>query len=564
MMLNKLRTLFTSYNLNGYVIPAWDEFQNEYVGDNKNRLKFLTGFTGSNGILFALDDKALFFTDGRYLEQASKTLNSKLYTIFDIYQLRGFAWDKYLERGCKIGYDPMLFTSKHLEFLPNETFIKINDNLVDKIWQERPVSYLSNIQIYLSQFAGEEVNTKLNKIQQSLNANQALLMSDTSSVCWLLNLRDFGYSTIGMFDAYLILEQKRGFLFTDIILTDEVINYLQNFYINVLTISQLKPTLNKLSQLKIDKSTCPVGLLDQAVAYSEDDSYKLSQSLKNDNQIQAAKIAHLQDAIALCEFFAWLEQQESVYEDDLASVIIEFRTKSKLYIKESFYAICGFKANAAIIHYRAIKHQSMLIEKQGLLLIDTGGHYFGGTTDVTRVVCRGQHPSDEQKLAYTLVLKGHINLANAKFKVGLCGKHLDVLARQYLWQYAMDYPHSTGHGVGNFLNVHEGPQAISLNNNLALRPGMIVSNEPGYYKVGEFGIRLENLMYVKSWQEGFLQFEPLTLLPFEPKLINFDMLEKQEMLWLSSYYANIASLIRPKLTKLAQKWLDEQLCVIKF
>ena len=562
-MLNKIRSLFNSHGIQGYIVPSSDEFQNEYVLEENNRLQFITQFSGSNGILVILQEVGLFFTDGRYLEQAARTLDAQLYEIHNIWSLRSFDWSKYLKAGDAIGYDPMLFTAKQLEIFASLATLPIETNLVDQIAEKSANQYKHDIRIYSAQYCQQAAVDKLINLRKNIKDKQAYFISDTSSICWMLNLRDFGPSTVGMFDCYFLVNATDAFLFTDAKLSAQVIDYLGTLQITTLQVRSIYTAFNDYAQIKVDRATCSLGILKLMPNQAHEASYKTWQAIKDPLQIDCSIKLHIEDGAALCEFFAWLEQAQNADECDLADAIINFRQKSALYIKESFHAICGFGQNSSIIHYRAIKSSARKIQGDGLLLVDTGGHYFGGTTDVTRVISLG-NPSDQHKLAYTLVLKGHINLASSIFAQNASGQNLDALARQFLWQHKMDYPHSTGHGVGNFLNVHEGPGGISANNNFPLQAGMIVSNEPGYYKAGEFGIRIENLMYVKDLNDGFYAFENLTLLPFEAKLIDANMLTELEKSFIIKYYSNIRLHVMPKLSIIAQDWLERQLCAINF
>jgi Xaa-Pro aminopeptidase len=568
-MLTQLRSLLSQENIQGYIVPCSDEFQNEFVPDYSNRLKFLTGFGGSNGLLVVLPEIALFFTDGRYLEQAEKDLDCGTFHIFDISLIKNFDWSKYVPEGGALGYDPLLFTKRQIEIFRSVAIKAIDDNLVDKIWLDKPQKEKAEVSIYPIQYSGQEAAAKINQLKLNLASDSSYLITDTASICWLLNIRNKDQSCIGMVDCYLLINKEGAILFANLEVLQDIAKYFNELNIKVLKTSEIQGCLKTIAteHVLVDEATCPAAFLNILQKAQHNNYYKLFQACKNPAEIEGAKMAHINDAVAICEFFSWLEgalhNKEKISEFDLSKKLIALRKNRPLYIKESFHAICGYQANSSIIHYRPLELSARTITGSGMLLVDNGGHYYGGTTDVTRTVFLGQ-PGEEEKQYYTLVLKGHINLAKTKFKQGTSGQNLDVLARMFLWQNFADYPHSTGHGVGNFLNVHEGPQGISLFNSVPLQLGMILSNEPGYYKPGHFGIRVENLMYVKqSAKPEFFEFEQLTLIPYSSKLIDFSLLDSDERKWLASYYDNVQNTVRPLLSADAQKWLDKELCAIK-
>lgn len=544
-MLKDLREFCQSQGIQGYILHTTDGFQNYNTIIQK-----LTNFSGSNGILVLLTDKALFFTDGRYLEQAAKQLDANLFKIFPISSLKDFNWSDFIKPNDTIGYHPMLCTKKQLA-----NFEKLNlspikyDELIDS-----NISDKEEVFVYFDNYAGSSAADKLKKLK-----GKNYLITDTSSVCYLLNLRSKADDQRGMFNAYLLSLQDQFTLFISENLSSDVLKYLKDLDVKHLPLGTLKDKLTS-NKISLDLDTIPLEFLNICTNYEHGTYYKLDQACKTKEEIENAKEVHISDGIAICEVLAWIK--EGISEYDISCKLIQQRKKHKTYIKESFHAICGFKENSSIIHYRPLEAEAKKIQGQGLVLIDTGGHYYGATTDVTRVICLGE-PTEEEKLYYTLVLKGHINLAKTKFKKGIAGANLDSLARVYLWQNFADYPHSTGHGVGNFLNVHEGPCGISAVNNVVLKEGMILSNEPGFYKEGSFGIRIENLVYVKqSSHPDFLEFEDLTMLPFCSKLIDKTMLNTDEITWIKGYYGKIDKLIMSHLSTEARRFLQEELNAI--
>ncbi len=568
-MLNKLRNLFLQENIQGYIIPSSDEFQNEFIPENNNRLKFITNFSGSNGLAIVLADKCMFFTDGRYLEQASKQLDLNVFTVLDIATIRRFDWARYINTSDAIGYDPLLFTQKQLEIFKPLNIKPIQNNLVDLLIPQLKIE--QNTTLYSLEYSGQDAAEKIAKLRLQLNVNSnkslGYLITDTSSICWLLNIRNQDQSCIGMVNCYLIVTNTEILLFADIKVITELTNYFENLGMKVLPTSQIQQFLQSIATkpIFIDESTCPIAFSSILPNGQHNNSYKLLQACKNPQELTNFIQVHINDAVVICEFLAWLDNvldTQNISEFDLSNKLINLRKNHQSYIKESFHAICGYQENSSVIHYRPLKATAKQISGSGMLLVDTGGHYYGGTTDITRTIFLGT-PSSEEKKFYTLVLKGHINLAKIKFKKGCSGQNLDVLARMHLWQHLEDYPHSTGHGVGNFLNVHEGPEAINLSNNVVLQPGMVLSNEPGYYKPGAFGIRIENLMYVKETiNSNFLEFEALTLVPYCAKLIDHTLLDDDEKAWLANYYVTIKDKIYNLLSKNAQSWLERELCAI--
>jgi Xaa-Pro aminopeptidase len=553
--------------LQGYILPSTDEFQNEFVSDKSNKLKKLTNFSGSYGLLVLLASEGLFFTDGRYIEQAAKELDQNIFTIFDISLLRNFQWDKYLKPDDVLGFDPLLFTKQKLA-----PFRKLNLKSISlNIWNSLEHKQ-SDIFVYPLKYSGQDVQEKIAQIRSHLLNEQTYLITDTSFICWLLNLRSKAANCIGMFDCYISISCKTINLFADIELNDEIAKHLAKLNIKLHSTKQILAYLqqNCDAPFLIDEATCLVAFLETLKNAQHDNFYKIWQSCKSSEEIKHFQEAHIIDGVVLCELFAWLEtmieMRENVCEFDLSDKLISLRKQHSNYIKESFPAICGYQENSSVIHYRAQKAASKKIIDSGILLVDTGGHYYGGTTDVTRTIfIEKSNTKTNARHFYNLVLKGHINLAKIKFKKGCSGQNLDILARMSLWQHFADYPHSTGHGVGNFLSVHEGPQGISLLNNVELMPGMVLSNEPGYYEQGQFGIRIENLMYVKeSKVGGFLEFDTLTLVPYAANLIDLSLLKQEELSWLKQYYARIQDLILPRLSNSAKKWLEKQLCIINF
>lgn len=547
-LISLLKQSFDQYQIDGYIVPSTDEFQSEYTASYARRLEYITGFTGSNGMAIVLKDKSLFFTDGRYLDQAARELDGGEFEIHDLFQIAQHLTPAIL------GYDDMLFTEKQLSYFSKNSLKAIEKNLIDQVWDNKPSFPVSDVCSYGSEYSGFNADIKISNIRSVMKDKGAdyLLLTTSDSICWLLNIRASDIPFCPMLLSYLVISQNEIFLFTE--------GNLNSKNIKIFPIAKIRSFLSGLKgQIMLDNKSVPLGLVKLCTkVISTDDPCILPKACKDEVEIEGAKTSHLKDAVALCEAIAWIEelvQIEGVTEYEIGLKLTEYRSKQEGYVSDSFAAIVGFKENGAIIHYRAPAKGSKLVKGEGLLLIDSGGHYLGGTTDVTRTINIGI-PTKEQKQRYTQVLKGHINLAKQKFVKGTTGGNLDVLARMYLWQDGLDYAHGTGHGVGNMLFVHEGPQNISRYSNIALQKNMIVSNEPGFYKKGSYGIRIENLQYVRDLSNGFMQFESLTLVPYCRDLMEDSLLEESEVEFLRNYQERIKKNVYPKLSARAKAFVD--------
>jgi len=563
--LHNLRELLDQYDFAGYIVPTMDEYLSEYTPIYAKRLEYITGFTGSNGLAIILKDTVLFFTDGRYINQCFSQLDDKLFEVFDLQLLPEFQWSNYISDKT-IAYDSKLFTTRSLQ---NFSSIKLQahfENLIDKIWSGQPARPSSKIYDYPLKYAGEDYKDKIQKCRNVLEKNNAesIVITNSDSVCWLLNIRAHDVEFSPLLLANAIITKEHVYLFAG---RDRLDKSLIRTDVTILPESDFAGIIEQSSgRTLFDENQCSSyvsGLIKSKEHKHIKNPCELLKACKNDVEIQHIQQGHVQDAVAVCEMLAFIAHQDisDLTEYDLGQKLTEFRAKGKDYVFDSFPTICGYQDNAAIIHYRADKKSARKITGQGLLLIDSGGQYMGATTDITRTVSIGRQ-TEEHKKYYTKVLKGHIALASVIFPQGkVTGAHLDVLARQYLWNDGDDYPHGTGHGVGSFLSVHEGPQNISLAGfGAKIEKGMVMSDEPGYYVPGGFGIRIENMMYVKEAKDaGFLQFEMLTLVPYVRELIDASMLTAAEHKFLKSYYREIENKISTLLSDSARKWLKEQI-----
>lgn len=566
--LHELRLLFPENQINGYIISTKDEYLSEYPPAYAKRLEYLTGFSGSNGLAVILENTVLFFTDGRYLTQCLKELDRDLFQIFDQKQLIDFSWENYVGPGdIIVGYDPEIFTSNGLLPFKKLNLKAVGGNLIDKIWTERPPKPNSIIYNYDISFAGEERAKKIAKCRSFLYAHKgiALIITNPEILCWLFNIRAADIEFSPLLLANGCVTKENAYLFAD---NARIRGDLKG--ITIMPESAFVQIIQEQQgKILFDDSLCSKYISDiikQKEHQNVVNPCLLWKSCKNSVEIDKVIEAHVQDGIAVVEFLSFLANNDlsNYSEYDLGLKLQDFRSKGYNYVTDSFPAIIGFKENGAIIHYRTSQNSAKKITGNGLLLIDSGGQYLGATTDITRVVVIGS-PEQKHREYYTKILKGHLNLAMVKFpKESVTGANLDILARQFLWQDGDDYPHGTGHGVGSFLSVHEGPQNISLASyGTKFAAGMVISNEPGFYQPGEFGIRIENMMYVKETTNGnFLEFAMLTLVPYEKNLIDKDLLSKDELNYLNSYYKLIENKIMPHLSDQAKKWLRTQLQLI--
>lgn len=572
--LSSLRSILKKDHLDGFIINRGDEFLNEYVAPYAERLAWLTGFTGSAGMAIVLPDNAAVFSDGRYILQMQQQLDQELWEYHHISHKSPLAWildHNHLQK-LKLGYDPRLMSQKNLELLQNNKIIlvPITDNPIDTLWLDQPGYPNQPIEPHPLEFSGLSHHNKIEKLQKELlfNNEDAFIFCDPASICWLLNIRgsDVPYSPIPL--VYAILYRDHVCLYADQKQCSETLSDFLGHTVKLCSRNDIYADLRKIKSFVVglDKNQTPIGFIQLLKKQEISIHYRtnpilLPKACKNQVEQKGAINAHIRDGIAICRFLFWLEKHgidksETVVAEKLNQFRIE--TGGKFYKEESFPAISATGSNGAIIHYQATKTNHSIIRENQLYLIDSGGQYKDGTTDITRTIWMGKEfaPSSIRKQA-TMVLKGHIALSSAVFPIGTTGSQLDVLARYALWQNGLNYDHGTGHGVGSYLSVHEGPCRISSQPfPISLKEGMILSNEPGYYLAGHHGIRLENLLLVcKAPYDNFLKFKPLTFVPFDWKIINSTLLTPQEKNWLNNYHKQITDLIYPHLNKNEQTWL---------
>jgi len=555
---NELRKKFKKYDIDGYVVPKNDDYFTEY--SKINRLKIISNFSGSAGLAIILKNKNYLFTDGRYSIQ-SKIESGKYFKIVSYEKIMNCN----LFKNLKLGFDPKLFTHQQINnyFLKNNKIKFLSNNLIDEIKKQKVLKSAPFFSLK-NEIVGENNKSKINKIVNYLKKNKAdnLFISAPENVAWILNIRGSDGPNSPVPNSRLIINKsKKIFLITEPykakkLIKEKIINKNQ-----LVATSDLPKKILALSgkNFIIDNRSCSVfyeNIIKSKfkIIKREDPTYLLK-AIKNDVEIENMINSHVIDGVALTKFIYWIKKvnKKKITEVDAQIKLEKLRKKSNKYLYPSFETIAGAGENGAIVHYRAKKDNCRKIKKNDIFLCDSGGQYKYGTTDVTRTICFTK-PKPSIKNIYTRVLKGHIAVANTDLKSDNTGIKIDSRARKYLKEIKLDYSHGTGHGVGFFLNVHEGPQSISKLNKVKIQKGMILSNEPGYYKKGSYGIRIENLVFVKKVKKKIF-FENLTLAPIEKDLINFNLLTKLEKNYLFKYHLDVYSKLSKYLSINERKWL---------
>ncbi|OUW62283.1 MAG: Xaa-Pro aminopeptidase [Candidatus Pelagibacter sp. TMED203] len=546
--MKKVKKLLSDHKIDGYIIPKNDEHFNEYIDPSKDRLRYISKFSGSAGFAIIFKNKNYLFVDGRYTLQADLQSGKR----FDVLTLPNKYPGSIIKKKYTIGFDPKLHTERGLNILFRKTkctLKPIEQNLIDKIWKRKKTSHVKKFYKLKDKDVGQSSKKKLKVLSNILKKNKTdlLFVSASENIAWLLNIRgeDSEYSPIP--NSYLFVDQKQNiYLFCKKGKVDKYLKKNLGNNVKLIDINHLKKFILKIKNKKIylDSLSCSIfykSILkkNNFIIQQQDPIYFLK-SIKNKTEIANIKKAHIVDGIALTKFLIWLKNnynKRKITEISAQEKLLQFRKKNKQFKSLSFPTISGAGPNSSIIHYKASEKSNRILKKGDLYLVDSGGQYSFGTTDVTRTLSLD---NDKRKIKeiFTRVLKGHIAVSNYKLKQNSSGNKIDSEARKFLKKIKLDYPHSTGHGVGYFLNVHEGPQALSNLNKVKLKEGMVLSNEPGYYKNGEFGIRIENLVIIKKLKSR-LQFEDLTLAPIDKSLIIKKLLNKQEIKWLNNYHNKV-------------------------
>ncbi len=575
-----LRSAMQAEGLDGFIIPRADAHQGEYVADCDKRLAWLTGFTGSAGFCVALTDIAGVFIDGRYTLQVRDQVDLDHFTPVDYPKNNLGDWlASTAKDGDVIGFDPWLHTKGEIDAAEKHLAgtgitLKPCDNLIDRIWADRPAAPSDLMVPYPVDLAGKSSADKRAQIAKGLrkDGNGSVVLTQPDAIAWLLNTRgtDLGQTPVAL--AFATLDDTgHATLFIDPVKVDDALRSHLGNEVTIQTPDQFGPSIDALKgPVLVDKSTAPVWLDTRLKTAGTDVTYAadpilLAKAVKNETEIAGTAAAHIRDGAAVCEFLAWVAAQgpaPDLTEIDVVKKLESFRVATGSLQNISFDTICGTGPHGAIMHYRVTDETNAKIEPNNLLLVDSGAQYLDGTTDITRTMAIGSPPAEAIR-AFTLVLRGMINVSMARFPKGLAGRDIDPLARNPLWQAGLDFDHGTGHGVGVYLSVHEGPQRISRVSDVPLQSGMILSNEPGYYKPGHFGIRLENLIVVEpaSPLEGaddreMLQFKTLTFAPIDRSMIDVDLLTKSDREWLNAYHAEVYEKLAHLCSDATQTWLN--------
>jgi len=578
-----LRTELARRGLTGFVVPRADRHQNEYVPPSEERLEWLTGFTGSAGVAVVLMERAALFVDGRYTLQAREQVDTSLFEIAHLIETPPDQWlEQNLARSDRLAYDPWLHTLDGAEKLAKAcaaagaTLVAIEPDLIDALWTDRPPPPLGPVTLHDIRFAGEEAATKLAQIRPELGKLKAdaLVVSDPHAVAWTFNIRgsDVQHTPLPLAFAVVPREGRPALYLDGRKLSNEVRDRLE-------TLTDLREpadfardlaTLGKEHKtVRLDQATAADALARLVTSHGGKvsrgpDPIALMKAVKNAVEIEGARAAHRRDGAAVARFLAWLDRAAPggrLTEIEAVEALESFRRESGLLKDVSFPTIAGAGPDGAIVHYRVTRKTNRLIAPGELFLIDSGGQYEDGTTDITRTVAVGE-PSADMRERFTRVLKGHIAIARAVFPEGTTGAQLDPLARQFLWAAGLDFDHGTGHGVGSYLSVHEGPARLSKLGTTALKRGMILSNEPGYYKAGHYGIRIENLVLVveapavAGAEKPLNAFETLTVAPIDRRLVLRELLTAEEARWLDDYHARVAATLAPLVDAETRAWLE--------
>jgi Xaa-Pro aminopeptidase len=572
-----LRAELKRRGLAGFIAPRADEHQNEYVPACAERLLWLTGFSGSAGLAIVLMEAAAIFIDGRYTAQAPNQVDVSVLKPQHVVDEPPTAWiATNLKPGERLGYDPWLHTPEMVERFAKACasaggeLVAVESNPIDAIWPDRPAAPLGPISLHKKRYAGETASAKLKRVQDALKACDGLVVSDAHNVAWLLNIRgaDVAHTPLPLCFA-LVPKTGRPTLFVDSRKLSqtvrEALTPLADFAESQSLVGAIEAARGKWL---LDSASAPARLsqaLNQAGgdAIVGADPIALMKAAKNAAELEGTRAAHLRDGAAMARFLAWFDAQAAggkLTEIDACKALETFRRETGALKDISFPSIAAAGPHTAIPHYKVSEKSNLRIAR-GIFLIDSGGQYEDGTTDITRTICVGR-PTSEMRDRFTRVLKGHIAIAQAVFPKGTSGAQIDALARQSLWSAGLDFDHGVGHGVGSYLSVHEGPQRIAKTGTVPLEPGMIVSNEPGYYSAGRFGIRIENLVVVeqraiKGAEREMLGFDTISLAPIDLRLIEPRLLDAAEIAWLNAYHKRVRQALAPLVDRRTRAWLTQ-------
>ena len=577
--LEALREVLRQRDLEGFLIPRSDEHLGEYVPNHSERLAFISGFSGSAGFAIVLLDRAAIFSDGRYTLQLQAETDGALWERLHLIENPPESWARMHAAGLKLGYDPWLISADGLKKFSGLHLVPVTANPIDEIWHEQPARPMAPALPHDLRYAGEDAAAKRERLAQTLvsDGQDAALLTDPASLAWLFNLRgaDLAFTPVALGFALLNADASATIFMAREKMPPETLVYLGN-HVTVAPPETLPAALAALAgkTVRYDPSTMSIWFKTKlesagAVIAEAPDPVALPRAQKNAVEQAGARAAHLRDGVAMVRFLAWLSTAAPAGGETVLSAadqLLKFRSQGAHFRGESFPAISGAGEHGAIIHYRVTPDSNRPIKPDEVYLIDSGGQYDDGTTDITRTIWTGPNAAPASiKDHVTRVLAGHIALTTTIFPEGVAGPHLDSFARGALWQSGLDYDHGTGHGVGSYLSVHEGPAGISrAAKSVPLKPGMILSNEPGYYLPGAYGIRLENLVLVQpaefpQTERKFLRFETLTLAPFDRALIDPTALPAASLIWLNQYHTRVREALTlfldPQNDAAALEWL---------
>ena len=580
-----LRSLMKKLGLDAYLVPTTDPHQDEYIPDFWQRRKFISGFRGSAGDVVITGSKAGLWTDSRYFLQAGLELDNKIYRLFKVGmpEVPGIKeWvAKELAAGKVLGVDPQVLS--HKSFKDLHSFLKtkgirlkcVSKNLVDAVWEDRPIPSKHKIRLHPAKYAGESVRRKLDRVREKMNERSVdmLVVPALDEIAWLFNIRgnDIKYNPVVI--AYALITKQKALLFIDPAKMTNRIRHIMNkgveFYAYDSFFSKLPKIAQKHKCVWIDETRVNHRIVNSVKRHTKihlsPGPIPLIKAVKNKTEIQGFRTAHVRDGAAMVKFLCWLGQsikKGNITELSAAAKVAKFRAENALFQGMSFETISAYRAHSAIVHYGATPESDMPLQNRDLFLVDSGAQYWDATTDITRTICLGR-PRSAHKDCFTHVLQGLINLSMTSFPQGTQGRQLDTIARLPLWKNGQNYGHGTGHGIGTFLNVHEGPHAISPQRcvGIALEPGMITTLEPGVYLENQFGIRLENVVLVSIDEKNstddstFYKFETLTLCPIDLSLVKKEVLQQEEIDWLNAYHKKVRKILSPFLNGGEKDWL---------
>jgi Xaa-Pro aminopeptidase len=582
--IEKLREKMAELGINAYIIPSTDPHISEYVPQRWTSRAWISGFTGSAGTIVVTDKIAGLFTDSRYFLQATHELEGSAIELFKVGNTGVEDYPDWIKSNLKsgdvLGFDGMVVQAALAkgivaELKQNGVETSFGHDLVEQIWTDRPSIPDNEIFVHELQYAGKSRVEKINDIRSKMKQKNVdtHVVATLDDLCWIFNIRgkDVAFNPVAVCYGIITLQKAQLYIY-DSKLTSEVRAELESDGVEICNYDDLLSSVKEFaasSRVYVDPARVNYALytaIPTECTKIEGMNFSTNmKACKNDIEIQGVKNAMRRDAVAMCEFIHWFEKtlgKEKITEVSAGEKLRQIRSEKELFFGESFNTIAGYAGNGAIVHYGATPESDTEIKAEGFFLLDSGGQYLDGTTDITRMFCLSE-PTDQMMIDYTLVLKGHINLSLAKYPINTRGSQLDVLARIEMWNRAMNYGHGTGHGVGCFMNVHEGPQNIRMNENPAvLEPGMITSNEPGLYREGQYGIRIENLVLTVPFTETefgkFLQFVNLTLCPIDTRAIKVSMLTQDELNWFNEYHQLVYDEVSPLLDDELKNWLKEK------